>query len=177
MRIISLLLLIFFLSGCGRMQGDTPAQPPAEKPGDFYLQLNWTTGIMPDPWMQYSYEVIIGPENEGQFRYKTGDGEKSMDRSFVISPEDLNTLYLFLLDNNLFSNDWPAGDPVDGGATVSLSMTAAGQRYNSPAFSDLADPVQTAAYKVEEIINKLIPPDLWGQMNQIQLDYENENYQ
>ncbi len=175
MRIVTLFLLFFFLSGCGRMPGDAPAQPPAERPGDFLLQLNWATGIMPDPWMQYSYVITIGPGNEGRISYKTGDGEKSMVESFPVSPGDLDNLYLLLLDNGLLSNDWPGGDSVDGGSLVTLSVTAGGQKYSTPAFSDLADHLQASAARAEENAKILVPPDLWDQMNQIQLQHENEN--
>lgn len=181
MKNIALLLFImlFGLSGCGKAPGDNaagPQDPPETMPEDFSLSLFWFTGAMPDSWMQYSYEVHIGPGTEGRLVYRSGDRSRELDSSFDTSVESIEKLYLFLLGNNAFITDREPGEPIDGGPDFSLVFKAAGNKYGFSELSELSEKDRDLAYAIKPQVELLVPAELWDEMNRLQLEYESENY-
>jgi hypothetical protein len=172
-------IMLFGLAGCGKVPGTGSfgsQKPPDRLPEDFSLTLFWFTGIMPDSWMQYSYQIQIGPGQEGRFLYRSGDRTRELDAPFTTSTENLEKLYIFLLDNNAFSTDGQPGEPIDGGPDISLAFTAAGKEYGFSELSELSEGDRNLVYAIKEQAELLIPKDLWDEMNSLQLEYETENY-
>jgi hypothetical protein len=181
MKYLALLffIMLFGLSGCGKVPGNSISgsqNPPDKLPEDFSLSMFWFTGIMPDSWMQYTYEIQIGPGSEGRFLYRSSDQSREMDNLFTTSAEDLETLYLFLLDNNAFSTDRQPGEPIDGGPDISLVFTAAGSEYGFSELSELSEGDRNLVYAIKEQLELLVPAELWDEMKRLQLECETENY-
>lgn len=172
-------IMLFGLSGCGKAPGDNaagPQDPPEIIPEDFSLSLFWFTGAMPDSWMQYSYEIHINPVDSGRLLYRSGDRARELDASFTTSTENLEKLYLFMLENNAFSTDREPGEPIDGGPDFSLDFTAAGNKYSFSELSELSEKDRDLAYAIKQQVEILVPAELWDEMNRLQLEYESENY-
>jgi len=181
MKSVALLffIILFGLSGCGKAPGNNyfgSQKPPETIPDDFSLSLLWFTGIMPDSWMQYSYEIHIGPGSEGRFLYRSGDRSREIDTLFTISAENLEKLYVFLLDNNAFSTGSKPGEPIDGGPDISLAFTAAGKEYGFSEVTELSDEDRNLAYAIKQQVELLVPAEMWDKMNSLQLDVEADNY-
>jgi hypothetical protein len=167
--------MLFGLSGCGKAPGNKyfgSQSTPGTVPDDFSLSLLWFTGIMPDCWMQYSYEVHIGPGSEGRFLYRSGDRSREMDTSFTISAEDLEKLYIFLLDNNAFSIGKEPGEPIDGGPDLTLAFTASGKEYGFSEITELSNEDRYLAYAIKQQVEELVPAEPWDEMNSLQLEIE-----
>ena len=168
------LVLVFGLAGCGRYSGIGPAGSE-NKPADFSIMLDWATGPMPDPQMYYFYSIQVGPSGEGRLHYQSGDRSLELDALFSVSEENLLHLYTLCHEQGALKNSREEGEPLDGGPDISIQIFANGHSYVYPSVSELSENERSIAYTIADKVQKLVPGDLWDEMNQLQLDYEASN--
>ncbi|MDP2965526.1 MAG: hypothetical protein Q8N39_05730 [Pelolinea sp.] len=155
------------LNACARM--------PAARPDDFSLTLDWGTGALPPPF-HYSYTIAIGPNLVGKFTYQPGYGpEDSVEiwkTDFNLESNDLDALYSTLAEKGMLCSSWSTGQPLLGGKSTSLIITASGKDYHVPSVSELT---QSERDKVEAIIDTIrgyVPQAIWDEMNECQAEFE-----
>ncbi len=171
---IGLLCLLFYLTGCSGLLGWPGAsqQPPAEMPDDFLLQLNWSTGPMPDRLMEYSYSVTMESGKKGLFKYRSSNGLAALEDFFTVEEEKLRLLYNLLLSKNAFRNQWEMNDPIDGGPDITFSIKSGGTIYPIPPVSELSDSEREDVYAIFYAVTALVPDSLFLEMEEIQLTRE-----
>lgn len=173
MKMVSLLLLVlvFGLAGCSRHSGSGSAGSE-NKPDDFSITLDWATGPMPDPQMYYFYSIQVGPSGEGRLHYQSGDRSLELDAPFSVSDENLLQLYKLCYEQGALSSNREEGEPLDGGPDISIQIFSNGHSYVYPSVSELSESERSIAYLIADKVQKMVPGDLWDEMNQLQLNYE-----
>jgi len=148
-------------------------------PSDFSLELAWDTGSLP-PEHTYSYVLIINPDLQGTFQYRFGydkEEEYKYSEEFHIIQEQLESLYNYFRDQNLFRNDWKESDlseMMEGSPGSGLTLTAFGKKYNLPSLSELSSEDYTQMEAAIQTIGRVVPEELWEELRTRQLNYEIE---
>ncbi len=162
-----LLLLIFLMCGCnsfGGQPGEIDFAPPETRPDDFALRLDWATGTMAEPQLQYGYRVIIIETKAGELIYFNSRSNPAYTTTFTVTSESLDDLYSILLKREAMRNNWAEGDPIDGGPEVTVEFTAAEKSYRIPYFSELTEQERQRAWQIFEDILALVPEKDWNEM-------------
>ena len=148
-------------------------------PDDFSLSFNWNTGALP-PKYYYAYVITIGPGPQGEFEYISGyDSSIESNRwitSFSVSKDEIEELYTYLKNPNIFRTRWKTGRGLTGGSTTSLIITAYGKEYQIPSISELEDADRILVEEAMDLIRGYVPESIWEEMNDRQTQYE-ESYQ
>lgn len=166
-RIFLLLIMFFSITAC--------VSKTNERPEDFSLSLYWNTGALP-PQYHYSYSINIQPAGEGVFEYQAGydeDEEHHWLTDFSLDESQLDTLYQYLSDNSLLRSDWQTGHPLIGGQGTSINIHSNGKDFNIPSISELEQKEREVVEKAVDVINELVPQEIWNEMNARQDAYEN----
>ncbi len=165
------LLLIFGLAGCSRQPGIGSAGSE-NMPDDFSVTLDWATGPMPDPQMHYFYSIQVGPSGKGRLDYQSGDRSLELDALFSVGEENLLQLYTLCYEQGALNSNREESEPLDGGLDISIQIFANGHSYVYPSVSELSENERSIASLIADKMQKLVPDDLWDEMNLLQLDYE-----
>lgn len=162
-KITGLIVLLSFLSACGQI--------PSERPSDFSLSLDWDTGSLP-PQYRYAYVISIGPGSLGQLFYQVGYDSQDQSRQWItdfsLSDDELDDLYAFLKEEGVFEIHWETGQPLLGGSTTALILTAYGNEYRVPNLAELSDHQQEQAEAIIEGIRSFVPQEIWDEMQEHQ---------
>lgn len=146
-------------------------------PSDFSLELAWNTGSLP-PEYTYSYVIIVTPDLQGTFEYQFGydnQAEYIYSEVFQITQEQLDFLYHYLRDQNLFRSDWKEPDlreMMEGSPGSGLRLTAFGNHYHLPSLSELSGADYAQMEAAIETIGEVVPDELWDEMRARQQLYE-----
>lgn len=165
-----MLVIIIGLAGCSREVAVINRALPETRPSDFSLNIDWSTGMLPDPEMLYSYQVRIGPGEEGRFFYRSGDGLHQFNTSFDLTADSLDRLYAYLLEESVFRLRFEEGEPIDGGPVVYISLTANKRTYSYPLLSELSAADRQRAQVILDSARDLVPQDCWSEMNRLQAE-------
>jgi hypothetical protein len=147
------------------------------RPEDFSLSLYWNTGALP-PQYRYSYSINLQSTGQGIFEYQAGyekDEEHYWQADFSLSDNQMDTLYRYLLDNDLLRSDWQTGRPLMGGKGTGIDISANGENFSIPSVSELEQKERDVVQETIEAINELVPQEIWNEMDARQDAYEN-NY-
>jgi hypothetical protein len=144
-------------------------------PGDFSVQLTWSTGALPPPYY-YSYSISCGPGLKGIFAYRNGKN-LSQDQDPVIidfdtSIESMDGLYVFLEENNFFGNKWDKAAPSIGGSSTIIKIRASGKTYEIPPDYELNPEDAKIINKAAYLINTMVPEQTWIEMQKLQSEFE-----
>ncbi len=167
--VVLILSLLVVFSSCARM--------PDQYPSDFNVVLNWDTGALP-PVYHYQYSITIGPGLQGKFVYSHGYIEDNPDAwvtSFDLTSNDLQSLYDYLKQNDIFRNQWKMGQPLLGGQGTGIVITASGKQYQVPSVSEVDSSEWDQIEQAIEEIGSFVPQSIWDEMNARQLTYEQQN--
>ena len=149
-----------------------------QMPDDFSLSFDWNTGALP-PKYHYAYVITIGPGPQGEFEYIPGyDDSNKSNRwvtSFPLSKDELEELYLYLDDQDIFRARWNTGRGLIGGSTTSLILTAYGKEYQIPSINEIKDADKILIEEVMDEIRGYVPDSTWEEMNDRQTRHE-ESY-
>jgi hypothetical protein len=151
---------------------------PDTYPKDFSLVLEWDTGALP-PEYHYQYTITIGPGPQGEFAYHPGYEENpslAWITSFEVDENDLQSLYLYLKENNILRNRWETGQPLLGGQGTRVIIDAFDQRYIIPSISEVSTKERELVEQTIELIRTYLPEHIWTEMEQRQTDYESSFY-
>jgi hypothetical protein len=155
------------LGACARM--------PAARPDDFSLTLDWDTGALPPPY-HYSYTVIIGPGLQSVLTYQSGyaseDQVEVWKKEFTLETKDLDALYKTMAEKGMLSSNWPTGQPLLGGKSTSIVITASGREYHIPGVSELAQSEREKVEAIIEVIRGFVPQTIWDEMAARQAAFE-----
>lgn len=165
------MFLIFILSA---LLFVSCAAMPDEYPDDFSLVLEWDTGALP-PEYHYQYTISIGPGPQGEFVYHPGyeaTPENTWITGFEITETGLQLLYDYLKSNNILRGGWASGQPLVGGQSTSILITAFGQQYLVPSVSEVSRNERELIERTIEEIRSYVPDTIWQEMNERQSDYE-----
>jgi hypothetical protein len=177
-RIVTMALvfiLAFSTSGCAIISknGWGEKMPAAERPDDFTLTLSWFTGHMAYEEDMYSYDITIGPDEEGLFTYRSGDRLWHLSESFPLTDQDLDLFYQRLFEKGAFNSGRQSGDPIDGGPVIDIAITAGGRHYNFPFYSEAAATERSLMDIILKETEALVPAKLWDEMNRLRnLSYD-----
>jgi hypothetical protein len=164
------LLLLFCFTACSTM--------PEKYPDDFSLVLEWDTGALP-PEYHYQYTIAIGPGPQGEFVYHPGyegSAENTWITSFVVSTDNLQSLFDYLRDNDVLRKNWQKGMPLLGGQGTSIIITVFDQQYLVPSVSEVSQNERGLVEQTIEEIRSYVPAEIWVEMELKQSEYE-QNYQ
>ncbi len=159
-----LTLALFGIGGC--------AQEPVSRPADFKLVLSWHTGAVPEDYW-YSYRLVIGPSTTGKLHYQSGNGQVKWSAEFIVSDEDLDTLYTHTREQGLLRSKWELGDQIDGGPATSIQITSNGKHHSIGERSELMEAERELVDDLIERVESLVPDDLWETMYQLQAEQIN----
>ncbi len=148
-------------------------------PRDFSVQLTWSTGALPPPYY-YSYSISCGPGLKGIFAYRN-DKNLSQDQEPVIidfdtSIESMDSLYVFLKENNFFRDKWDEAPPSIGGSSTRIKIGADGKTYEIPPDYELNPEDAKIINKAAYLINSMVPEKTWIEMRELQSEFE-KSYQ
>lgn len=150
-----------------------------QMPDDFSLSFDWSTGALP-PKYHYEYVITVGPVPQGEFEYISGyDSSGESNRwitSFSVSKDEIEELYSYLKNLDIFRTRWKTGSGLIGGSTTSLIITAYGKEYQIPSISELEGTDGILVEAAIDEIRRYVPDSIWEEMNDRQTRYE-ENYQ
>jgi len=150
-----------------------------QMPDDFSLSFDWSTGALP-PKYHYAYVITIGPGPQGEFEYISGyDSSSASNRwitSFSVSKDEIEELYSYLKNPDIFRTRWKTGSGLIGGSTTSLIITAYGKEYQIPSISELEGTDGILVEASMDEIRRIVPDSIWEEMNDRQTRYE-ESYQ
>lgn len=129
-------------------------------PGDFALQYEYRAGSLPPP-AHFEYSIRMAGDGRGTMVMRPdypSDRTPAWAEDFVVTGDQLTTVYRLLYASQLFAPRPPAGRsdaaPV-GGETEWMTVTAAGATY------DVADLVSAgqgaAADRIYGAVNALVP--------------------
>ncbi len=162
--VLLLTLALFGISGCG--------QEPVSRPSDFNLVLSWHTGALPENYW-YSYRLVIGPSTTGKLHYRSGTGQVEWSAEFTVSDEDLDTLYTHTREQGMLRSKWKIGDQIDGGPATSIQITSNGKHHSIGERSELMESERELVDALIEMVESLVPDDLWETMYQLQAEQIN----
>ena len=155
------------LAACARMQ--------AARPEDFSLTLEWDTGALPPPY-HYSYTITIGPDLTGHFSFQPGYAPENSDElwetEFDIKDDELDALYQMLAEKGVLRSKWSTDQPLMGGKSTSLVITASDEEFIIPSVSILARPEREKVEEVIDIIRAYVPKFIWDEMSARQAKFE-----
>ncbi len=81
-------------------------------------------------------------------------------------------LYALCYEQGALKSSREEGEPLDGGPDISIHIFTNGHSYVYPSVSELSENDRSIAYVIADKVQKLVPGDLWNEMNQLQLNYE-----
>lgn len=91
---------------------------------------------------------------------------------FDISIESMDSLYVFLEENNFFRDKWDKAAPSIGGSYTIIKISASGKTYEIPPDYELkpedAKVIDKAAYS----INSMVPEQTWAEIQKLQSKFE-----
>lgn len=168
-----LLLTSLIISGC--------SQPSAQRPADFNLTFEWDTGALP-PQYHYAYVIRIQPVAEADFTYAPGyeplTQSDAWQVQFEISESQMDALYAYLLENDMFKSSWKTGQPLLGGSGTRILIQADGTTYEIPSISVLEKSQRQSVEDLMDYIRDLVPQNIWQEMEtrqaQHEADYQNQ---
>lgn len=142
---------------------------------DLTVKLYWDTGTLP-PEYYYYYRITIGPDYTGIFEYQPGYGEPPAPDvwkvNFKVSQDQLDYLYLLLIENNLFKDEWETTESAGGGSFSSIIIISGGREYKIPSNTELKKEDIAKIDVVSDYLKEIVPADTWKEMNKRQLQFE-----
>lgn len=152
---LAILAFAAVLAACGGGGGETEARP-----ADFTITYSWRDGSVA-PEFYSEYEITIGPGGEGVIRYTPtypGDGVPVWERTFALTPAQLDELYRLARADDAIRNDWQTEPPPIGGPSKSATIVADGQTYEIPA--DLTEEEATSIGGLYPAVDGLVPTEV-----------------
>jgi hypothetical protein len=172
-----LILVLLILSACAAPFAAEPTPIPMERPPDFQAAYYWSTGSLP-PIYHYNYTITIGPEETGMIVFQAGyngDDAPVWTETFTLNPGALDALYLSLHMAGAFSETWQQMEDIpDGGSVDSLDLTAYGNTYAIPSYIEEGDQA-SAMHAVYDMIERLVPQEIWDDLYAKHEEYVVEN--
>ena len=137
-----LLLSGILLSGCGGSSDDV-----AEPPDDFAITVHHVDGSTPPP-DHAEWTLVVDDDLQGTLDYTAGypgPDTPAYKAQFDVESAAMSDLYDGLADNDLLRDQdpCPRSTPI-GGAAVTATVTADGETYEIPAYTDDGAPLATA---------------------------------
>jgi hypothetical protein len=163
---LSILIVLGSLAvGC--QVPDLTQSPPSSFPADLKITYGWNTGSLP-PKYHYSYQIVIQADGNGQFIYQqgyTGDGAPTPSVSaFTVPNERINQLYQLLLTRNVLRTEWARRDPLIGGSSSDLQITADGKEYTIPNDALMIAKDRSDTTVVNDFIKTMVPVSIWDDL-------------
>ena len=163
---LSILMVIGFLVvGC--QVPDMTQSPPLTYPKDLKITYEWNTGPLP-PKYHYSYEIVIQADGTGQFIYQQSyagdDAPMPWVSTFTVPAEKINQLYQLLFTRNMMRTDWTRRDPLIGGSSSVIQITARGSAFSIPidTLKNEKDKIDSA--EISDWIKTLVPKGIWDEL-------------
>lgn len=157
-------------AGCG---GDEPG--PVTAPEDFAITIEHSDGsVAPPAHVQWRLEV--DETGQGTLAYTPdypGSGVPTFTAQFDVEAGARDELYAELAERDLLRNLEPADDPPIGGSSDSAAVTADGDTYEIPAWTDDGAPLAT----LKRRIHRLAPAEVWDDFEQRRRDYAAKRYE
>jgi hypothetical protein len=163
---LSIIIVIGSLAiGC-QVPNLTQTLPPAY-PKDLRITYGWNTGSLP-PRYHYSYEIVIQADGNGQFIYQqsyAGVGAPMpWGSAFTVPAEKISQLYQLLLTKNMLRKDWAKKEPLIGGSSSELKITADGKMFSIPNEPLMIEKDKTDSAEVYGLIKTLVPKGIWDEL-------------
>ena len=141
---------------------------------DFSLYFEWNTGSLP-PQYTYSYAITLGPGTQGKLAYQPGyeeDEKLYWEVDFSITEQQMVELYQYLDSQDMFSDKWNEGEPMEGSSSTTLILNNNGKQYNIPNISILDHSEVARVDAAMQAIRDLVPGTIWDEMDARQKEYE-----
>ena len=158
------------LAGCGGEADDSPAEPPT----DFAITVEHGDGSLPPP-DHVEWTLTVGDDAQGRLDFipdYPGAGVPTFSAQFDVEGAAIADLYDGLVDNDLLRSQDQSGEAPPGGASVSATVTAGGETYEIPAYTDGSAPLAP----VERLIRRLVPRQVWDDFAKRRDAYDERRY-
>jgi hypothetical protein len=152
------------------------AQQDPFLPDDFSLSFSWNNGSLP-PQYHYDYVITIGPGPQGEFDFVPGyEDENDPNRwvvPFTVSEGQLQEIFTYFNERGFFGEKWKiTGEPMVGGSSISLILTAFGLEHRVPDTNTLESEDRLRVEMVQDFIRAYVPETIWEEMQVRQQNYE-----
>lgn len=141
------------------------------RPADFTVTYSWRDGsVAPEYYSEY--EITIGPGDGGVIRYTPtypGDGVPVWERTFALTPAQLDELYRLAQADDALRNDWQTEPPPIGGPSESARIVADARTYEIP--SDISEAEATLIGGLYPAIDALVPERVWDELEAQRADF------
>ncbi len=167
--IATVILAILFATGCGSAGGDS-----TDPPDDFAITVEHSDGSVPPP-AHVQWRLAVDETGQGILDYTPdypGDGVPTFTAQFDVETTTVDDLYAALEKRDLLRNQDEASDPPVGGASDSATVTADGETYEIPAFTDEGAPLAP----LERQIHRLVPRQVWNDFDKRREAYVEKRY-
>jgi hypothetical protein len=169
------LFMLAVITSCTKSQDVTPVDWSSCK--YFYSR-----GPLPPPY-HYSFEIAVNRDGTGALNYNLGYGDNApLNYTFIVSPEDLKLLSEKICKSKIASdkvapvpeNEHPIGGPTEYAQVVVTNpnpdLDQPPKVYQSPVFPK--EEFKGDLKELYEFIQKLVPDDVWFDVNGKQTEYQ-----
>jgi hypothetical protein len=144
-------------------------------PPDLTIRYEWDSGSLPPPY-HFEYTILVGPGNQGEIAYRPGyptDQPPEWAEVFTVSESKLDQLHKFLLEGKIHTRRWQTlSEGFLGGSDANLSGTIDDEHFSIPGNLIPSDKALIAPLYL--IIQNLVPPAIWKQMDDQRQKYVSE---
>ena len=141
--------------------------PLANSPADLKITYHWNTGSLP-PKYHYSYDIVFHSDGTGQFIYQQsyiGNGAPTPSVTALTVPsEKIFQLYQLLLTKNMLRKEWVRSQPLIGGSSSELQVSAEGKTFLIPNDTVMIQKGRTDSAEVYDSIKQLVPKGIWDDL-------------
>ena len=172
--LFTLLMLVVFTS-CSKSQDNSHTDWSS-------LQYFYSRGPLPPPY-HYSFEITVNKDGNGALNYHLGYGENTpLNYTFTVTAEDLKLLEKKVCQSKIASgiidavseNNHPVGGPTEYARIIipnsDPNLDQPPRVFQSPVF-----PKEEYAEGLKELyesVRKLVPDDVWFDVNGKQTEYQ-----
>lgn len=169
------LLMLVVLTSCSKSQDDSHTDWSS-------VQYIYSRGPLPPPY-HYNYNIAVNKDGSGTLNYNLGYGENSpLSYSFTVSAEDIKLLGEKICKSKIASdkvapvpeNEHPIGGQTEYAKVVITNpnpdLDQPPKVYQSPVFPK--EEFKSDLNELYEFIQKLVPSDVWFDVNGKQTEYQ-----
>lgn len=173
-NILFTLLMLAVITSCSKSQDNSHMDWSS-------CQYFYSRGPLPPPY-HYSYEIIVNKDGNSAINYHLGYGENApLNYTFTVSSEDLKLLDKKICKSKIASGtiveiegNHPVGGPTEYARIIITNpnpdLDRPPQVFQSPTFPN--EEYTEGLKELYEFVQKLVPGDVWLEINGKQTEYE-----
>jgi hypothetical protein len=174
-NILFTLLMLAVLTSCSKSQDDSHTDWSS-------VQYIYSRGPLPPPY-HYNYNISVNKDGSGAVNYNLGYGENTpLNYTFTVSSEDIKLLSEKICKSKITSdkvapvpeNEHPIGGQTEYAKVVITNpnpdLDQPPKVYQSPVFPK--EEFKSDLNELYEFIQKLVPKDVWFDVNGKQTEYQ-----